>query len=477
MSDELDRAAAGCLLPGFAGVDPPAWITRWIERGLGGVVLFARNIEGPEQASSLTDAFRRERETVLVATDEEGGDVTRLECADGSSYPGNWALGVVDDVTLTAAVARAIADDLAAVGINLDFAPVADVNSNPDNPVIGIRAFGADAELVSRHVAAFIPAMQERRVAACAKHFPGHGDTSQDSHLELPVAAGSPNEALAPFRAAIQAGVKSVMTAHVRVPALDDEQATLSPRIMRELLREELGFSGVAITDALEMKAVSATVGVEEGAIRALSAGADLLCLGADVEERFVSRVHEAVVGAVRGGRLPEARLREAAGRVAELGSWASPSPGEAGSREPGAEAARRAIRVEGDIEARGPAVVVELRPPPSMAAGEAHHGLGDVLRVDSVSLSKAPADLDGLVDGRTPIVVVRDAHRYAWERNLVDALVEKTPATIVVEVGLPVWRPRGPAAYIATHGAGRANLAAAAELLDPASADASKPD
>jgi beta-N-acetylhexosaminidase len=267
------------------------------------------------------------------------------------------------------------------------------------------------------------------------------------------------------------------MTAHVRVPALDDEQATLSPRIMRELLREELGFSGVAITDALEMKAVSATVGVEEGAIRALSAGADLLCLGADVEERFVSRVHEAVVGAVRGGRLPEARLREAAGRVAELGSWASPSPGEAGSREPGAEAARRAIRVEGDVEARGPAVVVELRPPPSMAAGEAHHGLGDVLRVDSVSLSKAPADLDGLVDGRTPIVVVRDAHRYAWERNLVDALVEKTPATIVVEVGLPVWRPRGPAAYIATHGAGRANLAAAAELLDPASADASKPD
>ncbi len=477
MSDDLDRLAAACLLPGFAGVDPPAWLVRWIERGLGGVVLFARNIESPGQTSRLTASLRRGREDLLVATDEEGGDVTRLESAGGSSYPGNWALGVVDDVELTAAVAAAIANDLAAVGVNLDFAPVADVNSNPANPVIGIRSFGADAALVSRHVAAFVPAMQERRVAACAKHFPGHGDTSQDSHLELPVATGSSEEALAPFRAAIQAGVKSVMTAHVRVPALDDEQATLSPRILRQLLREELGFAGVAITDALEMKAVSATVGVEEGAVRALDAGADLLCLGAEVDELFVSRVHGAVVDALGTGRLPEARVREAAGRVAELGSWASLSPNGAPTRGAGAEAARRAIRVEGDVEARGPVIVIELRPPPSIAAGEARHGLGEVLGVDSVFLSGPPDDLGALVDGRTPIIVVRDAHRHDWQREVVAALVEKTPATIVVEVGLPLWRPSGPAAYVATHGAGRANLEAAAKLLDPASAEASNPD
>jgi beta-N-acetylhexosaminidase len=155
MSSELDRLAAACLFPGFAGVTAPDWLLRRIESGLGGVVLFAGNIESPEQLRSLTAELRRGG-SLLVATDEEGGDVTRLEARTGSSYPGNWALGVVDDVGLTEEVAGSIAADLAGVGIDLDFAPVADVNSNPDNPVIGIRSFGSEPALVSRHVAAFV---------------------------------------------------------------------------------------------------------------------------------------------------------------------------------------------------------------------------------------------------------------------------------------------------------------------------------
>src|SRR6185503_12265660 len=156
------------------------------------------------------------------AIDEEGGDVTRLEAATGSSYPGNAALGVVDDVELSERVATSLGAELAAVGVNLDLAPVADVNTNPQNPVIGIRSFGSDADLVGRHVSAFVRGLQNAGVAACAKHFPGHGDTALDSHLALPVVEALDEHALKPFRAAIESGVRSIMTAHIVVRSLGE---------------------------------------------------------------------------------------------------------------------------------------------------------------------------------------------------------------------------------------------------------------
>jgi beta-N-acetylhexosaminidase len=465
MTDELGRAAATCLFPGFDGVTVPDWLRRWLGLGLGGVVLFGRNIESSDQVSSLTRSLRAEHGDLLVATDEEGGDVTRLEAGTGSSYPGNWALGVVDDVALTEEVAASIASELAAVGINFDFAPVADVNSNPDNPVIGIRSFGSEPALVARHVAAFVTGLQHQGVAACAKHFPGHGDTSQDSHLELPVVEGDPAEALEPFRAAIAAGVRSVMTAHVRVPALDDEQATLSPRILQELLREELGFAGVAITDALEMRAVSATVGVEEGAVRALAAGADALCLGAEVDDRLLEAIHGAILGAVASGRLAEERLREAAGRVAELAAWAREPSAEAVRRELGADGARRALEVRGDVKISSSPLVLELRPVASIASGEAQHGLADVLDTSETIVLSEGEPVPGS-DGRPVVIVVRDAHRHEWEREAVERLLEAASEAVVVEVGLPLWRlERTP--WIATQGSGRANLEAAAGALE----------
>ena len=183
----LERAAAACLWPGFPGHEAPDWVRRWLADGLGGVVLFAWNVRDSEQLAALTASLRAEQEGVVVATDEEGGDVTRLEAARGSSYPGNLALGAVDDVALTKRVAAAIGADLRAVGVTLNLAPVADVNSNPDNPVIGVRSFGSDSGLVARHVAAFVRGLQGAGVAACAKHFPGHGDTAEDPHLELPM--------------------------------------------------------------------------------------------------------------------------------------------------------------------------------------------------------------------------------------------------------------------------------------------------
>jgi beta-N-acetylhexosaminidase len=463
----IERAAAACLFPGFVGLTAPEWVRRWVDRGLGGVVLFGQNIESTAQVGDLTASLRAERDDLLVATDEEGGDVTRLEARRGSSYPGNWALGIVDDAELTEAVAASIAAELAGVGINVDFAPVADVNSNPDNPVIGIRSFGGEPSLVARHVRAFVTGLQGGGVAGCAKHFPGHGDTSQDSHLELPVVGGDVGEALEPFRAAIAAGVRSIMTAHVLVPELAAEQATLSSEILQGLLRDELGFGGVAITDALEMRAVAETVGVEEGAVLALAAGADALCLGADIDDPIVSAVHSAVVGAVRSRRLGEGRLVEAAERVQALAAWAaSPS---ASTRRPelGARAAALALRSEGAIGLSAPPLVVNLRPPASIAAGEAGHGLADVMDVAEVVVVRE-GDALPEPNGRPLVVVVRDAHRHEWERAAVERLLGRAPQAVVVETGLPLWRPEG-ASYVASYGGGRANFEAAANALRPA--------
>jgi beta-N-acetylhexosaminidase len=453
-----EPAAAACLFPGFEGEVVPDWLKGLVAGGLGGVVLFSRNIRDPGQAAALTGALRAERAELLVATDEEGGDVTRLEAGRGSSFPGNLALGAVDDVALTRRVAAAIGGELAAVGIDLDLAPVADVVVDPAAAIVGVRSFGSDPHVVARHVVAFVEGLQSIGVAGCAKHFPGHGEAVGDSHLELPVVNADLEtlriRALAPFAAAVEAGVRAVMTAHVRFTALDDAPATLSARWI-ELLRSELGFDGVVMTDALEMHGAGGRAGIEESAVRALAAGADALCLGAELSPEQVERVHEAIVEAVEAGRLAEERLHEAAGRVAALAAWTSPRP--AHDHEAGLEAARRALRVEGDPSFDGEPLVVELWPEATIAAGEAHHGLGEILGAETIRLWEGEP-LRPL--GGSVVFVVRDAHRHAWQRELVP------PGAVVVETGLPEWRPPAARAYVATYGAGRANLEAAAGLF-----------
>jgi beta-N-acetylhexosaminidase len=471
LSAELERLAAGCLLAGFEGSTVPDWLRRRLEAGLGGVVLFAWNVESRQQVAQLTESLRGARDGIVVGIDEEGGDVTRLEAERGSSYPGNWALGAVDDPALTEEVAAAIGADLAGVGVNLNLAPVADVNVNPMNPIVGVRSFGSDAALVARHVAAYVTGLQRSGVAACAKHFPGHGDTEEDSHLELPTVERD-DEAMAamllPFRAAIEAGARAVMTAHVRVAGLDDAPATLSRAAIGGLLRGELGFQGVVVTDALEMRAVSATVGVEESAVRALEAGADALCLGHDLRPE---PVQAAVVEAVRSGRLEEARLREAAARVANLGEAVGRTDADAAPRGIGLDAARRALESEGKVALARPPLVVELEPESSIAAGSANHGLADALgSAQVIRLNEAPLDARNLLAehfDRQLVIVMRDAHRHPWERVAAQMFAEAAPDAVFVEVGVPAWRPEG-VNYLATRGRARVNLEAAAELLHP---------
>jgi beta-N-acetylhexosaminidase len=477
LSADLDRLAAACLFPSFPGAEAPGWILRWCERGLGGVVLFADNVRDAGGTAVLTRALRAAQPDLIVAIDEEGGDVTRLEVETGSSYPGNLALGVVDDVELTRDVAASIAQDLARVGVTMNLAPVADANTNPDNPVIGVRAFGADPALVARHVAAFVEGSQDAGVAACAKHFPGHGDTAVDSHLELPTVDAEREEldatALVPFRAAIAAGVQAVMTAHLTVPALDAAPATLSERVVTGLLRDELGFGGLVVSDALDMRAIAGRLGLEEAAVSALAAGVDALCLGPSFDADAIERAHAAILAAVRKGRLTGERISAAAEAVARTGAWAS-SAAPASEPEPGvgAAAAARATRSHGEVALDGAPLVVELVPEPLVAAGTSGRGLGAAVRrrrpdAEVVLLSDAPRDVAALVPpDRRPVLVLRDARRHAWQQVVANELVALRPETVVVETGLPGWLPDGTTVWIETHGAGRVNLEAAAALL-----------
>jgi beta-N-acetylhexosaminidase len=472
----LARLADAVLLPGFVGHRPPDWVRARVAGGLGGVVLFARNVASTDQVAGLTAVLRAERPNVVVAIDEEGGDVTRLDTATGSAVPGNLALGVADDADLTRRVAAALGRRLAAMGVTLDFAPVADVNSNPDNPVIGVRSFGADAALVARHTAAYLAGMQSAGVAACAKHFPGHGDTSVDSHVGVPTVGGDVAAALSPFRAAIEAGVAAIMTGHLMVPGHGDLPATINPAVIAGLLRGELGFDGLVVTDGLEMAAIAGTVGLAEGAIRALAAGVDAICVGGGLaDEADATMLRDAIVDAVRSGRLSEDRLAEAGSRLARAGPMRSAAGGVdvAGNLERiGLEAARRALRCGGTValDRDAPPVVVELDPVPNIAVGRTAWGLGVVLaaRVPGTTLHRVgPGEALPEPPVERPLVVVtRDAARVDWVRDALATLVAARPDAVQVEMGLP--GAGGPTArgYLATHGASRASAVAAVGVL-----------
>jgi beta-N-acetylhexosaminidase len=321
---ELSRQVLSTLMPGFVGTTPPAWVEARLEQGLGAVCLFGPNVASRSQLAALTASLARANPDVVIAIDEEGGDVTRVHHLEGSPYPGNAILGRLDDLDYTFAVAHRVGEELAETGCTLTFAPDVDVNSNPLNPVIGVRSFGADEALVARHSAAWTRGVQAAGVAACAKHFPGHGDTSSDSHLALPVidvdAATLRSRELEPFRAAVDAGTLTVMTSHILVPAIDPgNPATFSAPILEGILRGELGFEGVIVSDALDMVGASGEIGIPEAAVRALAAGCDLLCIGTDNSDAEIGEILDHVLRAVEEGRLSVERVAEASRRVAWL--------------------------------------------------------------------------------------------------------------------------------------------------------------
>lgn len=442
-------AVDAVLLPGFVGTTLPGWVADRLRGGLAGVCLYGENVESPEQVAALVAEIRAVKPDALVAIDEEGGDVTRLHYLTGSPYPGAALLGRLDDVDLTADVARAVAADLAKAGVDLNLAPVADVNSDPRNPVIGVRSFGADPELASRHVAAFTAAHEGAGVATCVKHFPGHGDTFTDSHLALPVVDVSlevlRQRDLPPFRAAIEAGARTVMTSHILLPQVDAEvPATFSPRILGGLLRDELGFDGVIVSDALDMAGASGEIGIPAAAARALAAGCDLLCLGTGGSAEQLDAIAEALRG------VDTARLDDAAARVAALVASlrAQPARSTATGFPPERLVDGFAI-AEGAVPARdGVLVVVETTA--NIAVGVAPWGPAaagaEVVRIAAGDALPAELAPDAPV-----ILVAKDVHRHPDVAALADVVRAGRPGSLIVDMG---W-PAGPV-DVATYGASR---------------------
>ena len=331
---DIRRHAGQLAIAGFAGRSIPQDL-RLLARefDLGGVVYFARNVEAPEQVAEMSrDAQALAQELPLwVSTDQEGGRVARLK-SPFTVWPPMLTLGRSGDDRLAERFARALAAELKAVGISLDFTPVLDILTNPKNPVIGDRALAERADDVARLGAVIIRTLQAEGIAACGKHFPGHGDTSVDSHHELPVVEHPPDRIerveLVPFRAAIDADVACIMTAHLLIPALDEERpATLSPRII-SMVKQMLNFQGIVVTDDLEMKAISARYGTAEASVAAIAAGCDVVLLcGADQAAQVAAI--EALIYAVEQRTIPLKRVEDALTRQRRVKErfLASPRP------------------------------------------------------------------------------------------------------------------------------------------------------
>lgn len=341
MPTGLPRRIGQLVVAGFAGVSLPAELRALArEFDLGGVILFARNVEAPLQVAELAYEVKRLSEVPpWVSVDQEGGRVQRLR-APFTEWPPAAALGRRGDPELTRRFARALARELRGVGVTLDYAPVLDVHTNPANPVIGDRALAADPAEVARLGAVFIEAFQTEGVAACGKHFPGHGDTSLDSHLELPVVEHEEQRLreveLRPFHAAIEAGAAAIMTAHVRYPALDDAApATLSRAVVGGLLRDEMGYDGLVVTDDMAMGAIANHRAPAAAAVDAVAAGCDLVLL-CEPDPAAQVEVVEGLIHAVEDGSLPTRRVEEALARQRRArerflrgnGRWRPPAAG-----------------------------------------------------------------------------------------------------------------------------------------------------
>jgi beta-N-acetylhexosaminidase len=316
------------VMCGFQGTQPSSEIEELIGKfHVGGVIYFSRNVNDSQQISQLSQdlqhiAKKSSELPLLISIDQEGGMVARI--VEGITLmPGNMALGATRDVQGVFEAAKISGKELRLLGINMNFAPSVDINNNPLNPVIGVRSYGEKADLVSEMGIAAFKGYQESGVAATIKHFPGHGDTDVDSHLDLPTILhdlGRLNQLeLAPFRKAIEDGVDAIMTAHVVFPALGETNtpSTLSPKVISQLLRSQLNYNGVIVTDCMEMKAISDYFGTEEAAVAAVEAGVDIVLISHSFH-RQVGAI-EALVKAVESGRIPEARIDQSVERIIQL--------------------------------------------------------------------------------------------------------------------------------------------------------------
>jgi beta-N-acetylhexosaminidase len=469
--EDLTRSILATFSPSFGGTTVPEWLKPSLDGGLGSVTLFASNTPNFEAAGKLVEELRSYSPHLIVAIDEEGGDVTRLFVREGSPFPTPALLGRCDDEDLTYRSYLSLGQELSKLGIDMSFAPVADVVVARENPIVAVRAFGMNSDLVARHTVAAVRGFRDGGIGACIKHFPGHGAAIEDSHHHLPTVDLDMESLLAdhiqPFIAAIDDGVDAVMVSHIIATALDDvNPSSLSHAVITDFLRKTLNFQGLIVTDALDMGALGGPEILPQSAVKALSAGADLLCFSGDTDQLFfVTEGLRAVHVAVEAGVIPEEYLMAAAKRVL---SWKHPKmlKGEI----PPPVIARDLVR---GLEVRGENVLVgrqihliELGTAPTIAAGHVAWGMRKALAELGIACTLQTADTESLID-KPVVVAFRDAYRDKGVFDALNLLAKRYPHAIFVDLGWPTL-DFVPTNLIRTYGSCAVAARAAASLMVP---------
>jgi len=476
----------------FSGPEVTPDVERLVRQGrIGGVILFAKNIRGAAQLRTLTaDLQRLAAEAglapLLITIDQEGGLVARLH--DGFTvFPGAMALGATGRPEDAATAGRITAQELGAVGINVNHAPVLDVNTNPANPIIGARAFSDDPKEVARFGIAYLQALQAAGVLATVKHFPGHGDTALDSHLALPVVEKDlrrlQREELHPFREAIGAGADGLLSAHVVYPALDASRpATLSPRVMRDLLRGELGFEGIVITDSMAMKAIADRWSRGTAAVAALRAGCDVVLACGPPEEQWASI--EAARQAAADGTLEAGWLEESGARIARIKARYARGPFQRSTLPGAAWEVAQAMADRAVTLVRNDAGRVPLKPGRVAVVPVGHRGwndrppaLGEELariRPETTAAGIAEVLDDSWETVVAASVTLRESEGVDAVRTLYRHFGDRL---VVVGLGSPYELLQFPqvATYLAAYGPDPASVRAAAKVLAGALAPAGR--
>lgn len=496
----LEQKIGALVMIDFSGPTVPDWLVEALKtRHWGGVILFAKNIESREQVAALCASLQAARSgglPLLIGIDQEGGIVDRLPFDPLSSSPGAMAFAAAGHPAWAFEAARVNGQALASLGINVNFAPCVDVNNNPLNPIIGVRAYGETAEQVTRFGLEVARGYRQAGIFPCAKHFPGHGDTSLDSHLSLPAV----NEGrarldaieLAPYRALIADGLEMIMSAHIVYPQLDPSglPATLSRPILTDFLRGELGYDGVIITDSMSMKAIADNFGVGEAAVLTIEAGADIVLACGTPESH--EQTYQALLAAVRDGRLSESRVDASLRRIFRLaaawqarGEVAPPDASSVAIIDEAAQASITVVRNDGTLPLPAGKRVALIAPKrlPVSQLGE----IGAVFPLDKglrersfeVTLSQFSLADELAADVEAAVAVAREADvvvlcLYArgrlspWQAALAEQIRVLGKPLVVVSLNSPYILMDVPAVstYVCTYGYARSSVRALADVL-----------
>lgn len=465
----VESAILKTFSPGFGGSGIPEWLKPWLENGLGSVTLFASNTPNFETTQNLIKDLRSYNPEILIAIDEEGGDVTRLFVREGSKYPTPALLGQCDNEDLTYRSYNSMGAELRDLGIDITYAPVADVVAVENNPIVGVRSFGMSTDVVSRHVIQAVHGLQDAGVSACIKHFPGHGAVVEDSHHDLPFIkmglAEYESSHIRPFRDSIASGTDAIMIGHLVAESIDKENpASLSSAVIRDYLRGKLKYDGLVVTDALDMGAIGGPSKIHESALNALMAGANLLCFsGMGDQSQFVSSSFDWIKAAVEKEVLPIEFLNVSAGIASKL--RAARIDKQAPTSLFNFQEIIKGFEISGMVDLpAGKVNLVEIGTKPTIAAGDVSWGMHRELRAVGISCDIHASDADSL-SSKKLVVAFRDAYRDAPLLATLNRLSERFPDAIFLDMGWPT-REFSPRNLIRTFGSSAVISRAAAHRI-----------